>query len=149
MTRQQKIDAAVSLICSRQYGDGISHAEIAQCIGEHHKSQKYRNVIDAVKKRCVDNGKMIQSIRGYGYQIIRPDDYTEVSVKRIVSGAKQIDKGVKILAHAPVSQMTQPGLEAYRRTSDRVQILQASLAGATVEINMLSRRRNPLLPSDT
>lgn len=146
MTRQEKITAIVDLICSRDYGDTITHMEMSAMIAEPIHSQKYRDIIGIANKRCAELGHMVLSVRGVGYQLVAPDNYTSQSVKRIVSGAKRIDSGVKILEHAPVSQMSQPGLEEYNRVSDRVRVLQASVAGAKVEIGMLAnRRQHPLL----
>lgn len=146
MNRQQKISALISLICNTAYGETISHSDISRAIEEAVNSQKYRGIVSAAKKRCVELGRATESIRGVGYRLILPDEYTNQSVKQIVSGAKRIDAGVKILTGAPVREMSQTGLESYNQVSDRVRILQASVAGAKVEISMLStRRQNPLL----
>lgn len=146
MTRQEKVSAIVNLICSRNYGDTVTHTEMSAVIEEPVRSQKYRDIIGTANKRCVELGRMVRSVRGVGYQLVEPDDYTRQSVRCIVSGAKRIDSGVKILAHAPVSQMSQPGLEEYNRVNDRVRVLQASVAGAKVEIGMLANhRQHPLL----
>lgn len=84
---------------------------------------------------------MIKSIRKSGYQVVEPDDYTAHSVRQVVAGAKKIDSGVKIMRHAPVSNMTPEGVESYNRVNDRLQILQASITGAKVELKLLGARR--------
>lgn len=88
---------------------------------------------------------MVESIRKSGYRVVDPDDYTTHSVRQVAAGARKIDNGTKIIRHAPVSDMSVEGLEAYRRVDDRLQILQAAITGAKVEITMLgTKRQHPL-----
>ena len=45
------------------------------------------------------------------------------------------------MRNAPVQKMSSAGLESYNLVNDRLHILQAAVAGAKVEINMLSQKR--------
>ena len=149
MNRRDKINAAVNLVLSREYGDIITHQEFVAVMMERGVTSSYRDAISAAMKKCVECGKMIESVHGIGYRIVRPDDYTGQSLKYIASGAKKIDHGAKILSHAPVSAMSREGLEAHNKVSDRMVILQSSLAGARVEMRMLGeKRRHPLAVTD-
>lgn len=145
MTRQEKIQNIVSLIMTKNYGDVIKHQDIISLIGERGITQSYRDVINTASRRCIDGGKMIESVHGVGYRIVNPDEYTEQSIRCVASGAKKIDRGAKILMHAPVRDMSQDGLERYNLVSDKMRVLNAALAGAKVEIRMLnSSRKHPL-----
>ena len=145
MTRQEKIQAIVDLVMAKDYGDTITHVEIVMATKERGKTQSYWDAVCAAGKRCINSGRMIESVHGVGYRIVKPDDYTEQSIKQIASGAKKIERGAKILDHAPVQDMTQEGLERYNRVTDRMRLLNASLAGAKVEISMLNKgRKHPL-----
>ena len=145
MNRKDKIKAAVELVMSRDYGNVILHQEFVAVMHEHGVTPSYRDAMQAAMKKCVDSGKMLENVHGIGYRVVNPDEYTHQSIKCIAAGAKKIDHGAKILAHAPVQDMTQAGLEAYNKVSDRMSILQASLAGAKVEMRMLgTKRRHPL-----
>lgn len=145
MTRQEKIQTIVDLVMAKDYGETLSHVELVMAIREHGKTQSYWDAVSAAGKRCISGGKMIESVHGVGYRVVKPDDYTEQSIRYIASGAKRIDRGAKILDHAPVSDMSQAGLERYNLVSDRMRVLRASLAGARVEISMLnSGRKHPL-----
>ena len=141
MNRQERIKAAVELINSKEYNDTISHGELLAAMHETGITTAYRDAVHAAMRKCMDCGKMIESIHGFGYRVVNPDEYTEQSVKCIVSGARRIDRGVRILQHAPVREMSAAGLENYNRVSDRVRILQASVSGAKVEIQMLTAER--------
>lgn len=69
--------------------------------------------------------------------LVEPDNYTVHPVRQVAAGARQIDRGVNIMRHAPIANMTPEGLESYNRVNDRLQILQASMTGAKVELKML------------
>lgn len=130
---------------SKNYGDIIYHQEIAKEIDEPPNTDKYFRIVTGAKKLLLDSGKMIESVRKSGYRVVEPDNYTAQSVRQVVAGARRIDHGVKIMRHAPVSSMTPEGIESYNRVNDRLQILQASMTGAKVELKLLGvRRPHPL-----
>jgi hypothetical protein len=88
---------------------------------------------------------MIVNVRGVGYKVCQPDNYTGEGVRYMRQGAKRIDRGAKIMNHAPINDMSQPAREAHNRVNDRMIRLQAAIAGASVEIHMLETSKNPLL----
>lgn len=145
MNRKEKVQALVEEFLGKDYGGSMTHYEIASVIEEREGSTKYRSIVETAKKKLLECGKMIENVRGVGYRVISPDEYTGQSAKCVVSGAKRIDKGTKILQNAPVKDMTQDGVSQYNMISDKIRILQAAVCGAKVEINMLSsKRENPL-----
>ena len=145
MNRQEKIKALVEVFANEEYGKTIEHFKIAAVIEEKVGSPQYRQIVDRAKRDLLDSGKMIASVHGVGYRVVCPDEYTDQSARCVVSGARRIDKGVRILDNAPVKDMTQAGAQKYNDVSDRMRIMQAAMHGAKVEIKMLSeKRRNPL-----
>lgn len=145
MERQEKIKKLVEIFCDMQYGDLMLHLEIEEIVGESRKTSQYTGIVNAASKKLLSSGKMIENVRGVGYRLVLPDEYTKASAKCVVSGGRRIDQGAKILMNAPVKEMSIFGAQTYRNVCDRVTILQASIAGATVEINRLSnRKKNPL-----
>ena len=145
MTKEEKVKALVDAFINENYGSTIEHWKIAGIIEEKVGSQQYRSVVDRAKRDLLDSGKMIASVHGVGYRVVTPDEYTDQSARCVVSGARRIDKGTRILENAPVKDMTQHGVQRYSNISDRIHILQAAVCGAKVEIKMLnSKRENPL-----
>lgn len=136
-----KVQRLYEYIMAKNYGDIIYHQEIAEQIGERMNTPRYFSTITAAKKALLEAGRMIKSVRRSGYQVVDPDDYTVHAVRQVVTAGKKIDNGVKIMRHAPVSNMTPDGVESYNRVNDRLQILQASVTGAKVELKMLGARR--------
>ena len=145
MNRQETIDSLVKAVSERKYGDVLDFKEIGYIIHQEYGTHAYNNILQAVKKRLELAGHMIVNVRGVGYKVLPPDDYTNEGVKRVHQGAKRIDRGTKVLNHAPVNDMTQQAREAHNRVNDRMVRLQAAMAGATVEIHMLGKSQNPLL----
>ena len=145
MNKQDKIKALVEAFINESYGITIEHWKIAGIIHEQAGSPQYRQIVDRAKRELLDSGKMIASVHGVGYRVVNPDEYTDQSAKCVVSGARRIDKGVRILKNAPVKDMTQSGVQRYNTIADRMQILQAAVCGAKVEIKMLNaKREHPL-----
>ena len=145
MNRQEAIDSLVNAVEERNYGDILDFKEIGYIIHQEYGTHSYSDILQAAKKRLELAGHMIVNMRGVGYKVLQPNDYTKEGVKRVRQGAKRIDRGAKVLNHAPVNDMSQEVREAHNRVNDRMVRLQAAMAGASVEIHMLSATKNPLL----
>lgn len=145
MNRQESIDALVKAVNERNYGDVLDFKEIGYIIHQEYGTRQYSDILHAAMKRLEVTGHMIVNLRGIGYKVLSPDDYTSEGVKRVRQGAKRIDRGTKVLNHAPVNEMTQQAREIHNRVNDRMVRLQAAMAGASVEIHMLEKSKNPLL----
>ena len=150
LTKQEKVKALVELFISKSYGEMVEHYVIASTIHESYPSRNYSQIVSRAQKELRESGHMVTNVWKVGYQVVNPDDYTGESVRRIVRGVRQIDRGVQILENAPVKDMSQDGIQRYNTVRDRTCILQASMHGARVEIKMLNtKRKNPLLTAVT
>ena len=145
MTRKESIDRLVEAIEERDYGDVLNFDEIGGIINQKYGSQRYGDILQAARKRLIAAGHMIVNVRGVGYKVCQPDNYTGEGVRYMRQGARKIDRGAKIINHAPVNDMSAEAREAHNRVNDRMTRLQAAMAGASIEIHMLSTSRNPLL----
>lgn len=146
MDRKDKIKALVDKVSSMNRGDVITYEEIAQVIEDSHGSTTYNDVVQAAKKHLVTDGNLLENVRGVGYKLTNPDDYTYQGVKLVKAGARRIDRGVKVMRYAPVNEMSGIAREAHNRVYDRMMNLQAAMAGASVEIKMMEKQReHPLL----
>lgn len=145
MTRKEAIDNLFEEVSKKQYGDLLSFSDIGYIIQQKYGSNAYSDILQAARKRLELAGHMIVNVRGVGYKVCPPDDYTSEGVRRVRQGARRIDRGTKVLNHAPVNDMTPAAREAHNRVNDRMVRLQAAMAGASVEIHMLSASTNPLL----
>lgn len=145
MDRQEKIKRLTEEFVSKKYGETVEHFRIAAIIEEGTGTREYRYIVEKACKRALECGKMMENVRAVGYRVVDPDDYSNQSAKCVMSGARKIRQGAKILENAPVKDMSQSGVQTYNAIADKMKILQAAVAGAKVEINMLSsKRKNPL-----
>ena len=142
MAMNKKVEKLVDYFIGKEYGTIVYHQEIATLIDAKYGSYAYRSIVNAAKKKLLESGKMIESIRKSGYQVVEPDKYTDIAVGQVIAGARRIDYGSKIMGVAPVKDMSQSGVESYNLVNDRLHILQAAMTGSKVEIIMLSKKRD-------
>ena len=145
MNRKEAIDNLFEEVSKRKYGSVMDFKEIGYIIHQEYGTHAYNSMVQAAKKRLELAGHMVVNVRGVGYKVCQPDEYTNEGVRRVRQGARRIDRGMKVLNHAPVNDMTPAAREVYNRVNDRMTRLQAAMAGASVEIHMLSTSKNPLL----
>ena len=146
MDRKDKIKALVENIVEKQYGDVISFYDIGTVIQDRKGTVSFNDVVQAAKKELLSSGYMLESVRCIGYRIVQPNDYTRQGVKMVRAGARRIDKGIKIMQYAPTEKMSVEAREAHNRVYDNMMNLQAAMAGASVQIHMLEKKRqHPLL----
>lgn len=145
MNRKEAIDNLVKAVEERSYGETLSFAEIGGIINQKYGSTKYSDILQAARKRLLAAGHMIVNVRGIGYKVCEPDNYTGEGVRYMRQGARRIDRGAKIISYAPVNDMSLAAREVHNRVNDRMVSLQAAMAGASVEIHMLEARKHPLL----
>lgn len=145
MDRKTAIDNLFEEVSKRKYGSVLDFREIGLIIHQEYGTHAYNSIVQAAKKRLELAGHMIVNVRGVGYKVCQPDEYTNEGVRRVRQGARRIDRGTKVLNHAPVNDMTPAAREVHNRVNDRMTRLQAAMAGASVEIHMLSTSKNPLL----
>lgn len=146
---KRKSEILVEIIMNLNYGDAISHSEIAKAIEESYGTAKYRSTIQKARKILLkDYGRILETVRGNGYRVVKPDDYVDHSLRQYKSGFNRIKKGTSILSHAPTKDMSFEGRETYRRVNDRAMILNASMKGAAVELKTLGEKKHPFLPKN-
>lgn len=124
------------------YGDVITHQQIASVIRTEYPSNKYTSTIAKAKKILLKKyNKAIENIPGAGYRVVAPDDFVHQSLKHYKRGFNEMGKGYEVLEYAPVENMSIEGKDTYIRVHDRAIILRASMADAKAELKTLSGKR--------
>lgn len=141
MATNKKVEKLVDYFISKEYGTIVYHQEIAALIDIKYGSYAYRSIVNTAKKKLLESGHMIDSIRKSGYQVVEPDNYTDKAVDKVQRAVKNINNGQKIMDNAPVNDMSPVGLEIHNQVNDRFRLLRASTTGSKVEITMLSKKR--------
>ena len=133
-----------SIIQEKNYGDFLDHKEISAIINEPYGSSKYKTILDKVKREALADGKAIESVRGLGYKITEPGDYSYKSARKVVQGTNRIKEAKHILDCTPIDKLSETELNIHRNVNDRVSIVYAHMMGAKTEINLLAKKNHPL-----
>lgn len=142
---KKKSEILAEKISIMNYGEVITHTEIAKIIQEKYPGAKYSSTIQKARKILLNKyGKIIESIIGDGYRVVMPDNFVDHSLKHYKKGFKEMQKGHDTLTHAPTKDMSQEGREIYRRVNDRAITLAATMKGVSVELKMLGERKHPM-----
>lgn len=143
------IDKVYAKMVELNFGDVITHEQLAYQLQVDVQSEEYRHKVVQLKERLLKAGKYIENVRGIGYKVTNPDDYADVAINQYRLGFNRLSKGAEILHYAPTNEMTQEGLANYNKVFDRAKQLHASLAGGVVELNLLNRKNgHPFLQAN-
>lgn len=134
-----KVALLIEMVFNRPYGETIPHEEILAILGMGGKDANYYAHVSRARKECLKRGRLVKNIPNQGYRVIEPDEYAGAAVKQYVAGAKHLSHGQKILQVAPVDSMTDHGRRVFLHTQERAHILNAHMAGAVKELNLLQK----------
>lgn len=141
---RKKSEILAERINELNYGDFISHEQIASVIEEAYGSNKYTSTIAKARKILLKKyNKAIECVISDGYRVINPGDFVQQSLKHYKRGFGEMQKGYDTLTYAPIKDMSKEEIDVYRRVHDRAVILQASMKGTAVELKTLGEKRNP------
>lgn len=142
---KKKSEILAEKINEMNYGDVITHKQIASIIEEDYPSNKYSTTIAKTKKILLKKyNKTIENIVGDGYRIVSPCDFVQQSLKHYKRGFCEMQKGYDTLEYAPTKDMSKEDLNIYRRVHDRAITLAAAMKGASVELRTLGQKKHPM-----
>ena len=142
---KKKSEILAEKINEMNYGDVITHKQIASIIEEDYPSNKYSTTIAKTKKILLKKyNKTIENIVGDGYRIVSPGDFVQQSLKHYKRGFVEMGKGYEMLTYAPTKDMSKEDLNTYRRVHDRAITLAAAMKGAAVELRTLGEKKHPM-----
>ena len=141
----KKSEILAEKINELNYGDVLTHEQIASLIEEDYPSNKYTSTIAKTKKLLLKKyNKTIENIVGDGYRVVDPDNFVNQSLKHYKRGFNEMQKGYDTLEYAPTKDMTKEGRDTYRRVHDRAITLAAAMKGASVELKTLGQKKHPM-----
>lgn len=111
---RKKSEILAERINELNYGDVITHQQIASIIEEDYPSNKYTSTISKAKKILLKKyNKTIENIVGDGYRIVSPGDFVQQSLKHYKRGFSQMQKGYDTLTYAPIKDMSKEEIDVY------------------------------------
>lgn len=113
-------------IAGREYGDVLPHQDLAVLLGVPPKCTEYYNLVQRLNTRLLRKSKVLENVRGIGYRIVEPDNYTDLALDHFSRAAKQVRKATRVMKFAPVDKMSENGRVRFNDTSDQAVKLRAS-----------------------
>lgn len=142
---RKKSEILAERINELNYGDFISHEQIASIIEEAYGSNKYASTIAKARKILLKKyNKAIECVVGDGYRVINPGDFVQQSLKHYKRGFNEMQKGYDTLEYAPTKDMSKEDLNTYRRVHDRAITLAAAMKGTAIELKTLGQKKHPM-----
>ena len=142
---RKKSEVLAEKINELNYGDVITHQQIASVIEEEYPSNKYSSTIAKTKKLLLKKyNKTLENVVGDGYRLVKPGDFVQQSLKHYKRGFNEMGKGYEVLEHAPIKDMSKEDLNTYRRVHDRAITLAAAMKGTAVELKTLGEKKHPM-----
>lgn len=88
---RKKSEVLAEKINELNYGDVITHQQIASIIEEDYPSNKYTSTIAKARKLLLKKyNKTIENITGDGYRVVSPDDFVGQSLKHYKRGFNEM-----------------------------------------------------------
>lgn len=145
---KRKYEILVEAFKELNYGDKVTHEQIATKIEEKYPSQGYNYVISKTKKVLRQYGIVLESVHGEGYQIARPENIVDISLKDIKTGVNKITGARDMLEYTPTDNLTAEQLERHRNVYDRVNDMTARMKGYHAVVIESARYKNHPLSVD-
>lgn len=137
-------EALADYISEMDYGSIVHYQDIERITKERRGTVRYSNAVTKAKKLLERNGKMIKYFSGGDYKVIYPGDYSNEYAREVRIAGNHIKHGKKILAGAPINDMTSEERSVFRNVSDFHTRLEASFCGQFVEVKKLVSKKHPL-----
>ena len=137
-------EALADYISEMDYGSIVHYQDIERITKERRGTVRYSNAVTKAKKLLERNGKMIKYFSGGDYKVLYPGDYSNEYAREVRIAGNHIKHGKKILAGAPVNDMTSEERSIFRNVSDFHTRLEASFCGQFVEVKKLVSKKHPL-----
>jgi hypothetical protein len=124
--KQAEADLEVALK-DRADGETFSFDQLDKMAGLD--VRKYRSVIATVQNRLLKQGKLLQSLRGKGYQLCKQNEYVRVASGFRTKSIKALKRGGRVLQVINLSQLTdqerneatkEAGIQQFLVTADRI-----------------------------
>lgn len=136
-------EALADYIANFDYGTVVHYQDIEMITKEKYGTTRYYNFVQKAKKLLEKRGKMIKSIGSGNYQVLYPGDYSSAYSREVRCARNRIKHGGKILAGAPVNDMTDAELITHNHVADFHATLEARMCGEFVTVKRLTNKTHP------
>ncbi len=142
-TEKMLLDNFCKAVLDMNYGDCFTHQEASKMLGCVHGTSAYRTMISRAKKTLLQRGKAISSLHGYGYEVVKPDEYIAQSARHMKRAANEMSKGQAYADYAPLDEMTTEARQATVAMRDKIAQVASFMRTETCEVIRISRKKSP------
>ena len=119
-TNMQK---AVEHILDLDYGDTITFLTISQILGfnldDDRDLRRFKNCMSRIKNFCIDYGKVLKSIPGIGYYVMKPKQIPSYCYRTYIRKTMDlIDKSERILIHTDTNELSEIRMNEYNEVRE-------------------------------
>ena len=120
---KQRISETVEYILDKDYGTTIENATLAELlhynIETEEEYKKFKSAMGRVKNIVIDYGRVLKSITGVGYYILKPKQISGYCYHTYIKKTtKLLDKSARILNHTQHGLLSETRKEEYNDVLD-------------------------------
>lgn len=109
---------AIEYILDLDYGDTVTFATMGQILGfnleDEKEFKKFRSTMARVKNFCIDYGKVLKTITGIGYYVMKPKQIPSYCYRTYIRKTMDlIAKSERILTHTDTNELSEARTNEY------------------------------------
>lgn len=114
--KKQKKQEVVEFILDKDYGTVVTHTDLSKILGYSFNIEaerdKYLAMMNTIKRVLIDYGKILKSISGVGYYILKPSQVSNYCFRTYIKRSVKLnDKSKYILDRTDKSDLNKTRLE--------------------------------------
>lgn len=97
----------VELVSPRDYGETVSHQEIAASTGLEYGSRRYFQQVQRARKVLLTEWrKELETVASVGYRLVTPNEFHSRFRRQLRLAGRPLRQGVRVLVSAPAERLT-------------------------------------------
>lgn len=84
-----------------EYGSKHIHDEILQILGISEVGNKYYQQVERANKELTLIGKRLENCQGFGYEVVKPEEYVSVSLKYKQRSVRRLRTALEVIRSTP------------------------------------------------
>lgn len=129
----REYEVLIDAIERLEYGARLSHDEISSIIHVPKQSLQYYGVVNRANKNLLRKQKFLKTIYTVGYEVCKPDDYTNEVIREMRKSRRRAKAAKEIAYNAPIDKMTLQQSIKHRAVSDKAILYEAMSSSAVKE----------------
>lgn len=143
---KEKLQKAIEYILDLDYGDTVTFTTMGNILGynldDEAEFRKFRSQMARVKNFCIDYGKLIKTITGIGYYVMKPKQISSYCYRTYIRKTMDlIDKSERILAHTDTNELSEIRMNEYNEVRELNRAVDKNI-WATIQTSQYFNNKN-------